>query len=35
MYPTIARQAKDEGADIFFWDEAGFRADTGMARHGA
>lgn len=27
-YPAIARQAKDKGADIFFWDESGFRADT-------
>jgi transposase len=28
IYPAIARRAIDEGADIFFWDEAGFRADT-------
>lgn len=27
-YPAIARQAKEKGADIFFWDESGFRADT-------
>lgn len=27
-FPAIARQAKTEGADIFFWDESGFRADT-------
>ena len=27
-YPAIARQAKAQGADILFWDEAGFRADT-------
>jgi len=27
-YPAIAAQAKREGADIFFWDESGFRADT-------
>ena len=27
-YPAIARQAKAEGAEIFFWDESGFRADT-------
>jgi len=27
-YPALARQAKAEGADIFFWDESGFRADT-------
>lgn len=28
IFPSIARQAKAEGGDIFFWDEAGFRADT-------
>lgn len=27
-YPAIARQAKREGADIYFWDESGFRADA-------
>ncbi|MGQ0622330.1 MAG: IS630 family transposase [Panacagrimonas sp.] len=27
-YPAIERQAKREGAEIFFWDESGFRADT-------
>ena len=27
-FPAIAVQAKVEGADIFFWDESGFRADT-------
>ena len=27
-YPSIARQAKASGADIYFWDESGFRADT-------
>ena len=27
-YPAIARQAKAQGADILFWDESGFRADT-------
>jgi len=27
-YPALARRAKREGADIFFWDESGFRADT-------
>ena len=27
-YPAIARQAKADGGDVFFWDEAGFRADT-------
>ena len=28
VYPAIVRQAKRQGADIFFWDESGFRADT-------
>lgn len=28
VYPGIARRAKREGADIFFWDESGFRADA-------
>lgn len=27
-FPAIARQARKEGAEIFFWDESGFRADT-------
>ena len=27
-YPTLARQAKRDGAQILFWDESGFRADT-------
>ena len=27
-YPTLARQAKRDQADIYFWDESGFRADT-------
>jgi transposase len=27
-FPAIAKQAKAEGAEIFFWDESGFRADT-------
>lgn len=27
-YPAIARQAKREKAEIFFWDESGFRADA-------
>jgi len=27
-YPGIARRAKAEGAEVFFWDESGFRADT-------
>jgi transposase len=28
IYPAIARQAKAEGGEIFFWDESGFRADA-------
>lgn len=28
VFPAIARQARKDGADIFFWDESGFRADT-------
>ena len=27
-YPAIARQAKAEGGEVFFWDELGFRADA-------
>ena len=27
-YPGIARLAKAQGAEVFFWDESGFRADT-------
>jgi transposase len=27
-YPGIAAQAKRDGAEVFFWDESGFRADT-------
>ena len=27
-YPAIARQAREQKADIFFWDESGFRADS-------
>jgi len=27
-YPAIARKAKKQGAEVFFWDESGFRADT-------
>jgi transposase len=27
-YPSIAAQARSEGAEVFFWDESGFRADT-------
>lgn len=28
IYPAIARRAKAQGAEIFFWDESGFRADS-------
>ena len=27
-YPAIARQARKDGSEVFFWDESGFRADT-------
>ena len=27
-YPGIAAQARATGADVYFWDESGFRADT-------
>lgn len=27
-FPAIAKQAKVEGAEIYFWDESGFRANT-------
>jgi transposase len=27
-FPEIARQAKASGAEVFFWDESGFRADA-------
>lgn len=27
-FPGIARQARAQGAAVFFWDESGFRADT-------
>jgi transposase len=27
-FPAVAAQAKEIGADIFFWDESGFRADS-------
>jgi transposase len=27
-YPSIAKQAKAQQAEVFFWDESGFRADT-------
>ncbi len=28
IFPGIARQARARGAEVFFWDESGFRADT-------
>ena len=28
VFPTIATLARREGAEVFFWDESGFRADT-------
>jgi transposase len=27
-YPALVRRAKRRGAEIYFWDESGFRADT-------
>jgi len=27
-YPALVRRARDEKADIYFWDESGFRADS-------
>jgi transposase len=27
-YPEIARRAREEGAEVLFWDESGFRADA-------
>jgi len=31
-FPNIARQAKAEGGEVYFWDESGFRADAVHAR---
>ncbi len=31
-YPSIARRAKKRGAEIYFWDESGFRADAVQGR---
>jgi transposase len=31
-YPAIARQAKAEAGEVFFWDESGFRADAVQGR---
>jgi transposase len=28
VYPAIAKRAKKRGAEIFFWDESGFRSDS-------
>jgi transposase len=28
IYPGIAAAARQSGADVYFWDESGFRADT-------
>jgi len=28
IYPAIAREARQQKADIYFWDESGFRADS-------
>lgn len=28
VYPALARKAKRQGAEVYFWDESGFRADT-------
>lgn len=28
IYPALARRAKRQRADIYFWDESGFRADA-------
>jgi Transposase and inactivated derivatives len=28
IYPALAKRARQEGAEIFFWDESGFRADS-------
>lgn len=32
VYPQLARQAKARGAQIYFWDESGFRADAVQGR---
>src|SRR5574337_1005840 len=34
-YPAIARQAKRDKADIYFWDESGFRAASAVSAKGA
>jgi transposase len=32
VYPRLARRAKRLGANIYFWDEAGFRTDAAQGR---
>ena len=32
IYPSIAAAAKRDGAEIYFWDESGFRADAVQGR---
>jgi transposase len=32
IYPRIAKEAKAKGAEIYFWDESGFRADEVRGR---
>ena len=32
IYPGLAARAKRDGADIYFWDESGFRADALQGR---
>ena len=32
IYPRLAQEAKARGADIYFWDESGFRADGVQGR---
>jgi transposase len=32
VYPKLARRAKRLGANIYFWDEAGFRTDAAQGR---
>jgi len=32
VYPRLAKRAKRRGADIYFWDESGFRADAQQGR---
>ena len=32
VYPAIAKRAKKRNAEIFFWDESGFRADAAQGK---